>query len=115
VSAENVKVVQELYQAMDDRDLEAVEVLTDADLEWVSDPRLGLAPVRGREKVIRFFLDQDEIFDDLRPARALGRGRGSGAEVEIRIGHLWTLRDGLLVRGEGYGDRAEALVASKCP
>ena len=37
--------------------------------------------------------------------RVTGVGRASGAEFDIRIAHLWTLRDGLVVRGEGYGDR----------
>ena len=44
--------------------------------------------------------------------RHTGRGRGSRAEFEIRIAHLWTLRDGHVIRGEGYGDRAQALEAA---
>jgi hypothetical protein len=36
----------------------------------------------------------------------------AGADVDIRIAHPWTLRDGLVVRGEGYGDRREALEAA---
>ena len=44
--------------------------------------------------------------------RVTGRGHASGAEFEIRIGHLWTLRDGVVVRGEGYGDRGQALEAA---
>ena len=44
--------------------------------------------------------------------RVTGRGQASGAEFEIRIGHLWTVRDGLVVRGRGYGDRSEALEAA---
>jgi len=44
--------------------------------------------------------------------RITGVGRASGAEFDIRIAHLWTLRDGLIVRGEGYGDRDRALEAA---
>ncbi len=29
----------------------------------------------------------------------------------IRVGHLWTVRDGQIVRGEGYGSRKQALEA----
>ncbi len=42
-----------------------------------------------------------------------GRGSASGARFEIRIAHLWTLRDGMLARGEGFGDRTEALEAAR--
>ena len=44
--------------------------------------------------------------------RVTGVGRASGAEFDIRIAHLWTLRDGMVVRGEGYGDRDRALDAA---
>jgi ketosteroid isomerase-like protein len=44
--------------------------------------------------------------------RVAGSGQASGAGFEIRIAHLWTLRNGLAVRGEGFGDRAEALKAA---
>jgi len=44
--------------------------------------------------------------------RVTGVGTASGAEFDIRIAHLWTLRDGLVVRGEGYGDRDRALEAA---
>ena len=53
-----------------------------------------------------------------RPARARrdlrvsGRGQASGAGFEIRVAHLWTLRDGVAIRGEGFGNRAEALKAA---
>jgi ketosteroid isomerase-like protein len=38
-----------------------------------------------------------------------GRGKGSGAPFEIDVAHLWTVRDGVVVRGHGYANRAEAL------
>jgi hypothetical protein len=37
---------------------------------------------------------------------------GSTAELEIRIGELWTFRDGKLVRGQGFGERMKALEAA---
>ncbi len=76
--------------------------------------------------MIEFFLDRASVFgeveieierlldqDDrvLAFVRMAGSGAASGAAFEIRIAHLWTLRDGIVVRGEGYGDRAEALEA----
>ncbi|HSJ18605.1 MAG TPA: nuclear transport factor 2 family protein, partial [Solirubrobacterales bacterium] len=41
------------------------------------------------------------------------RGRGSGAEVNARYAHVWTLRDGLGVRVDAYYDRDAALRAIK--
>lgn len=40
-----------------------------------------------------------------------GKGKESGAQIEGRGAHLWTFRDGLVVRYEVYRDRAEARAA----
>jgi ketosteroid isomerase-like protein len=40
------------------------------------------------------------------------RLRGSSSEVEIRIGELYTLREGKLVRGQGFAEREKALEAA---
>jgi ketosteroid isomerase-like protein len=92
---------------MDVRDTDAIEEISSDD-----------AP--------RFFADQAEMFgeveaelEETREAgdrvlvflRIRGSGVASGAQFDIRIAHLWTLRDGLLVRGRGFGDRDEALAA----
>jgi ketosteroid isomerase-like protein len=76
---------------------------------------------------MRFFTERAEMFDELRTEperfwekddrvvvflRVTGRGGESGAGFEIRVGHLWTVRQGVVVRGEGYGDRSEALEAA---
>ena len=37
-----------------------------------------------------------------------GRGKGSGIEVEAGGAHVWTFRDGLVIRLEIYRDRDEA-------
>ncbi len=127
MSRENIEIVRRLYHAMNARDLAAVSELTHPDAEWIPDSRVGEGPVRGREAVIRFFMDRAEMFDQLHAelerllekddkvlafVRTTGRGKGSGAEFEIRIGQLWTVHDGLVVRGEGYGDRSKALEAA---
>jgi ketosteroid isomerase-like protein len=41
----------------------------------------------------------------------IGRGKGSGAEIEGRGAHLWTFREGLIVRQDTYRDRDEARAA----
>jgi ketosteroid isomerase-like protein len=43
--------------------------------------------------------------------RVRGRGRGSGIEIDNRIAHVWTYRDGEAVRLVVYEEPAEALEA----
>jgi ketosteroid isomerase-like protein len=40
-----------------------------------------------------------------------GRGKGSGAEMEASGAHIWTFREGLIVRCAVYRDRDEARAA----
>jgi ketosteroid isomerase-like protein len=127
MSQENVEIVRRLYQAMDERDPEAVAELAHPDAEWIPDRRVGEGPIRGRENIIRFFTDRAEMFGEFRTEterfwdkedrvlvflHVTGSGQASGAGFEIRIAHLWTVHDGVVVRGEGYGDRSEALKAA---
>jgi ketosteroid isomerase-like protein len=124
MSEENVEIIRRLYEAMEARDFDAIAELAHRDAEWIHDRRVGLDPARGLESIIRYFSEQDEMFTELRaePERfweagervlvflhVTGRGRGSDAPFDIRIAHLWTLEDGVAVRGEGFGDRDEAL------
>jgi ketosteroid isomerase-like protein len=124
---ENLEVVRSLYEMMNAQDQAAAERLVAEDAVWISDPRLGQGPFEGRDAVIGFFTDQAAMFEDLRIdverlfdagdkvvafIRVAGQGQASGARVEISIGHVWTIRDGIAVRGEGYGDRDEALRAA---
>jgi ketosteroid isomerase-like protein len=44
-------------------------------------------------------------------ARLIGRGKGSGVAVQRKWAYVWTLRNGLALRMDGYADRAEALKA----
>jgi len=82
----------------------------------------------GAEGVRRFLRDWTEAFDDWRievesyhdagedtvVTLAVQRGtfRAGGVPVEMRIGQVWTVRDGLEVRMEMYADPDEALRAA---
>jgi hypothetical protein len=127
MSRENVEMVRRLYRAMDARDVDAVAEITHPDVEWIPDRRVGEPSIRGREEVIRFFADRAEMFGELSAelerlwdsgdrvlafVHVTGRGQASGAGFDIRIAHLWTVHDGVVVRGQGYGDRDEALEAA---
>jgi ketosteroid isomerase-like protein len=64
-----------------------------------------------------FAIDPEEIYeqgDQVAVAvRQRARGEASGVEVEIRIGHLWTLKDGKAVRLEVFPAREDARKAVK--
>ena len=44
--------------------------------------------------------------------RAVGRGKGSGIDVETRAAHVWTIREGKVVRLEIFRAPADALEAA---
>lgn len=47
--------------------------------------------------------------------RQVGRGKGSGAPVEMTMAWLYTLRDGKIIRVGMFTDREEAMAASGDP
>jgi ketosteroid isomerase-like protein len=127
MSEEQLEAIRRLYRAMDARDIEAAGVLADPNMEWIPDQRVGEGPIRGREEVVRFFDERAEMFGEIETEierlwdvgdkvlafiHVTGSGLSSGAGFDIRIAHLWTFRDGVVVRGEGYGDRDQALEAA---
>jgi len=129
MSQENLEIVQRAYEALRTGDVSGRELL-DPEAEWIPDRRVGEGPIRGRENVIAFHVDRGAMFaqvdfeferwsekDDqvLVFIHATGSGGTSGAGFDIRIAHLWTLRDGRMVRGQGFGDRAKALEAFGLP
>ncbi len=84
-------------------------------------------PLRGTDEVKAWAADQQETVGDLSieieeliesgesivALIRLGiRPQSSDAEFELRIAHLWTLRDGKLIRCEVFPEREEALAAA---
>jgi len=81
----------------------------------------------GVDGIMRWVLAARDVFTDAhwepREFTSLGphvlvdvrtryRGAGSGAEVEMEVTHLFTLRNGRIVRIAGFLDRAKALEAA---
>ena len=127
MSQENVEVVRAVYAAMNARDVRRANELMHSDADWLPDHRVGEGPIRGRDEVVEFVTETASMFreidieieriwdmDDqvLVFLRMSGSGSASGAGFEIRIANLWTLRDGMLVRGQGFASRDEALKAA---
>ena len=122
-----METVRRVYEAMNAGDVGLLTELLHPDAEWIPDRRVGQGPIQGRESMIHFFADRAEMFGGLSTevertwqaddrvlvfVRVTGSGDISGAGFDIRIAHLWTVRGGRLVRGEGYGERQEALQAA---
>ena len=130
MSQENVEVVRRVTDVMDAEGFEAAfPVFLDAahsDLEWREDPAWpGSATYRGVEQVRQVIVDRmdtldfDQQTEDLIPVddkvvalvRWRGRGKASGAQGEISLAIVWTVRERAITRLEFFLDRAEALEA----
>ena len=130
MSDENVEVVRRLTDVMDSEGFAAAfPVFLEAahpDVEWREDPAWpGAASYRGVDQVRKVILDRmdtldfDQRTEDLIPAddrvvalvRWRGRGRTSGAEAEVSMAIVWTVREQAITKVEFFLDRAEALQA----
>jgi uncharacterized protein len=54
--------------------------------------------------------EQDDLV--VTHTRVTGRGRGSGLKLDMRIGQIWTFRDGKVVRYEALPTWEQALAAA---
>ena len=130
MSRENVEVVRRVTDVMDAEGFAAaLPVFLEAvhpDVEWREDPAWpGFATYRGVEHVRRVILDRmdtldfDQETEDLIDAddkvvafmRWRGRGRASGAQGELSMAIVWTVRERAITSVEFFLDRAAALEA----
>jgi ketosteroid isomerase-like protein len=127
-TSDHVELVKRLYAAINRREPEAGFDLVHPGFEWrVPKQAIHSGTFRGREEVERAINQQLEVFEEFQITpeeffergdqlvvfvRQRGRGGASGAEVEIRIGHLWTIRAGKAVSLEIFPERRKALDAA---
>jgi ketosteroid isomerase-like protein len=122
--SETLRVLQRGYEMIwrEDR-LEDALIGLDPEFEWVV-PNHPEGEVRyGPEATIAFFREWIEPWSELQvdwelhsaePDRVLailtmsGRGRESGAPVDMRVGQLWIFKEGRAVRMVMYDDVDEA-------
>ena len=127
MSEENVEIVRSVYEAFNRRDWDAAFRDADPDFEWTIERGPNAGAHRGREEVREVFQDQASAFDlwvvepeefferdDLVVAfvKFRLRPKGSTAEFEIRIGNLWTIRNGKVLSLHGFPQREEAFEAA---
>jgi ketosteroid isomerase-like protein len=129
---ENVEIVRRVYDAAARRDAATVLDIYDPEVE-LDLSRLqvvgfmGQDVYRGHEGLRSFFrewheawenieYDYDELIDAgeevISVVTRRGRGRASGAEVELAVALVWALREGKVVRVAWFRTRAEAIEAA---
>ena len=130
MSQENVEIVRRVTDVMDAEGFEAAMPVflqaAHSDVEWREDPAWpGSANYRGVEQVRLVILDRmdtldfDQQTEDLISVddkvvalvRWRGRGKASGAQGEISMAMVWTVREQAITSLEFYLDRARALEA----
>jgi ketosteroid isomerase-like protein len=132
MSQENVEIVRRGYTMFGEADIAGVADLFASDAEIADGGGLGMVGTAagtrfGPEGYLRSVEEADEAFADYRieaedfidageavivPVTVSGRGRVSGAPLEMHLVHTWVVRDdGRIIRGEVYRTVDEALEA----
>ena len=127
MSRENMEVVRSMYDAFSRGDFEAAgaHIHPDAELRPALEPLEYPAVIRGRPAITEFLqslglwdsrkVEFEEIIEMDQRLLAVERWRVSGRhriELDFRIVDVYTFRDGLIVRADGFRDKAEAFAAA---
>jgi ketosteroid isomerase-like protein len=123
MSQENVEVVRGLFAALERQDWEAALGVFDPEVEW--SPTEGT--FHGPEGVISSLAEWLEPWDEhnieaeefvevedrvLAVVHLIGRGAGSGMEIDQRFFQVYAVRDGKIIRMVEFIRRDEALEAA---
>jgi ketosteroid isomerase-like protein len=122
---EDERPVRLFAEAVTSYDADAAVALCDPEIEFLSVLAVSGRAYRGHEGIRQYFRDVLSAWEEWRvevhrvAAGADGRvaivmtmharGRGSGAALSERTGHIWTLRDGKLLRNRPYREPEQAL------
>ena len=123
MSEENIEVIGRFYECLARRDWDAM--WRDFDPDFMLDTQLQ-GSYRGRDECqalkTRSVHSSPRRRSPCRCSRAASTSRsssrcglgprGSGAEIETLVGHLFTMRDGLIVRLQTFPQREKALEAA---
>jgi ketosteroid isomerase-like protein len=129
MSQENVESVRDSLQVLRGRGLDAYSAFWHPEINWraMEGAPDDVGEMTGKDAVRRYAQDWFDTFDDfsttaeeivdlggdrvLAVQRISGRAKLSGVETQYRYAVVYTLRDGLIVRGREYVDREQALKA----
>ena len=128
MSEENVDTIRQSFDAFERDGLEGTLRYLHPEIEWTTTAGyIEPATYRGHEGVRRYLGTVADEFDDLRieplelidagdqvvvSIRISGRGKSSGAPVDVTLISVSSLRDGKVVRTRNYPTKAEALEAA---
>ena len=125
MSQENVEIVRRVYGALADRDWDAV--FSDTHPDFAIETQLQ-GSHRGRDAAQRFIEDQidafaawtaepEEFFDSEDQVvvfvKVRAQPKGSSGTIEIKTGHLWTIRDASILLLCTFPKPGEALEAAR--
>jgi uncharacterized protein len=128
MSEENVECMRAVIEAFNRRDVEALKALlvTDAEIVPIRAAMEGTV-YRGPDAAEQWFAAIDESWEELRVeieeardggdlvlglGRIRGRGRESGAPIDVEAASVAYFRGGLITVLHNYTNRAEALEAA---
>jgi ketosteroid isomerase-like protein len=129
VSEEDVEIVRQVYECVNQGDWERMAELVDPDVEQLGTVG-GLedrSRARGLSEIRQLYENDEEAWDEYRiePERLIDagdrvvvfqleyqRGKSSGIELVTETASIVDLRDGQVVRMQGYMDRDAALNAA---
>ena len=121
-----IELTEAMFEAFTARDVEAMIVLLDPDMEFypIGTARLtgSDAPYRGHDGMRRYFADVDQVWQELRVVpqhyevnadRVLVIGRvyardRQGGVIDSPAGWLWEIKDQRFVSGQVFDDPDEA-------
>jgi ketosteroid isomerase-like protein len=131
MSAENVEIVHQFYDAFERRDREDLAALLHPQIEWhsIGAPLLGVEAIHGRDEALRFMFEQiGEAIQDFRAileevrelpsdqvlavAHYEGRGMVSGAAPSVTATAIFRFEAGQIVFFQDFATRDEALEAA---
>jgi ketosteroid isomerase-like protein len=129
MSQENVEIVRLGMERLNGGDVDGFLQLCITDFEFRDLPALpGSGVFIGHDAFRAWWAQLLDAFEEVRfeaeecidasgdrvvvVHHGIGRGRGSGADVEMHFSNVWTLSDGQVVSVISYNDHAEALDAA---
>ena len=129
--SENEEVVRRQFEAFERGGVDAAAEYWHPEIEWraVEGAVDDFGVLKGRDAMRRYYQDWLEMIDDLRGGieevlydagehlvavlYTSGRGRGSEVRMSTCYRVVYTIRDGLVVRGREYETSEQALEALK--
>jgi ketosteroid isomerase-like protein len=128
MSEENVELVRQAYERLNRGDVEGVVELCDEGIVIdMSERVFNPAVYEGHDGIRRFYGDVMEVWEHyewnvedalvsgdavVAMLHCLGRGGGSGLEIDWRVAWIWTLREGRIQSFRFYRERDAALEAA---